>query len=139
MNVKIADIMVKNVITAGPHRRLEEVASIMTEKKIHSLPIVDGDGEVIGIVTTSDLAKGHSPDTKVKNILGDHVYCVPAYNDVHVVARIMRNHNIHHVVVQHDKEVVGIISSFDLLKLVEDHRFVMKNPPSHSKRENKRG
>ena len=41
----------------------------------------------------------------------------------------MRNHRIHHVVVTHEKKVVGILSAFDLLKLVEDHRFVMKSAP----------
>ena len=34
---------------------------------------------------------------------------------------------------------VGILSAFDLLKLVEDHRFTMKNPPTRSKKGNQRG
>jgi signal-transduction protein with cAMP-binding, CBS, and nucleotidyltransferase domain len=46
----------------------------------------------------------------------------------------MRNHHIHHVIVTHEQRIVGIISSFDLLKLVEDHRFVMKNAPTLSKK-----
>jgi signal-transduction protein with cAMP-binding, CBS, and nucleotidyltransferase domain len=46
----------------------------------------------------------------------------------------MRNHKIHHVIVTHEHHVVGVISAFDLLKLVEDHRFVAKNPPTASER-----
>ena len=46
----------------------------------------------------------------------------------------MRNHHIHHLVVTHEQKVVGMISAFDLLKLVESHRFVAKNPPTSSKR-----
>ena len=46
----------------------------------------------------------------------------------------MRNHNIHRVVVTHEKQVVGMLSAFDLLKLVEDHRYVAKNAPTQSKR-----
>jgi hypothetical protein len=38
------------------------------------------------------------------------------------------------VVVTHEKKVVGVLSSFDLLKLVEGHRFVAKNPPTESRR-----
>ncbi len=38
----------------------------------------------------------------------------------------MRKHKIHHVVVTHEQEVVGIISSFDLLELVENRRFEAK-------------
>jgi CBS domain-containing protein len=45
-----------------------------------------------------------------------------------VAARIMRNHKIHHLMVTDEKKLIGIISSFDLLKLVEGHRFEIKNP-----------
>ena len=62
------------------------------------------------------------------------VYVVPQYDDVSIAARVMRNHRIHHVVVTHEKKIVGILSAFDLLKLVEDHRFSMKNPPTRKRR-----
>ena len=38
----------------------------------------------------------------------------------------------------HEQKVVGLVSSFDLLKLVEEHRFTMKNPPAAPKRRPKR-
>ena len=66
--------------------------------------------------------------------MSDDVTVVPAYNNVEVAARIMRKRKIHHVVVTHEKKVVGIISSFDLLKLIEGHRFVAKDAPKPSKR-----
>lgn len=138
MNVKIADVMVSQVITVSPHHTLEEAQKIMQEKQIHSLPVIDKEGEAVGIITTSDFTKGYSPVASLWQIMTKHVYCVPAYNDVHIAARIMRNHKIHHVVVLDDKKVVGIVSSFDLLKLVEDHRFVMKNPPTPSRHSSKR-
>jgi signal-transduction protein with cAMP-binding, CBS, and nucleotidyltransferase domain len=46
----------------------------------------------------------------------------------------MRNHGIHRVVVTHEQKVVGVLSSFDLLTLVEDRRWVAKNPPTESQR-----
>ena len=42
----------------------------------------------------------------------------------------MRNHKIHHLAVTSEKKVVGIISSFGLMKLIEGKRFEMKNPPT---------
>jgi signal-transduction protein with cAMP-binding, CBS, and nucleotidyltransferase domain len=62
------------------------------------------------------------------------VHTIPQYDDVSTAARIMRNHRIHRVVVTHEQKVVGILSSFDLLKLVEGHRFVTKNAPTSSSR-----
>ena len=138
MNIKIADIMQKSVVTTVPHKSLGHVRDIMAKNQISSVPIVNTDNEPVGIITTSDLAKGHDEGTPISHIMPDHVYTVPAYNDVHIAARIMRNHHIHHVVVTHEHEIVGVISSFDLLELVEGHRFIMKNPPTRSSKGNKR-
>ena len=38
-------------------------------------------------------------------------------------ARIMRKHKIHHIVVTDQTKVVGIVSSLDLLGLVEKQKF----------------
>lgn len=138
MNIKIADIMQKSVVTTVPHKSLGHVRDIMAKNHISSVPVVNSENEVVGIITTSDLAKGHEDGTPVSQIMPEKVYSVPAYSDVHIAARIMRNHHIHHLVVTHENEIVGVLSSFDLLQLVEDHRFVYKNPPSDDKRGNKR-
>lgn len=130
--------MQKSVVTTVPHKSLGHVKDIMTKNRISSVPVINSDNEPVGIITTSDLAKGHDEGTPISHIMPDHVYTVPAYNDVHIAARIMRNHHIHHVVVTHEHEIVGVVSSFDLLQLVEEHRFVMKNPPTPSKKGNKR-
>ena len=66
----------------------------------------------------------------VSTLVHQNVYTVPAYNDISIAAKVMRKHKIHHVIVTHEKEVVGIISAFDLLKLMDDHKFTMKNPPT---------
>ena len=73
----------------------------------------------------------------MNEILPEHVYAVPAYNDASVAAKVMRKHHIHHLLVTHEKELVGIISSFDLLTLLDEHKFVMKNPPKKSKKKQK--
>lgn len=130
MNVKIADLMAKRVITAQPHHSVDHIRGIMERNRIHAVPIVGPDGEAAGIVTTADAARKLKGESPVKRIMSDRVFCVPAYNDVSKAARIMRKHKIHHVVVTHEKKVVGIISSFDLLKLVEGHRFAMKQAPA---------
>ena len=49
-------------------------------------------------------------------------------------ARMMRNHKIHHLVVTSEQQVIGMISSYDLLKLVEGRRFEMKNPSTPKSR-----
>lgn len=130
VNVKIADLMAKRVITAQPHHSVDHVRAVFERNRIHAVPIVGPEGEAAGIVTTADLARKLKGETPVRRVMTNRVYSVPAYNDVSAAARIMRKHRIHHVVVTHEKRIVGIISSLDLLKLVEGRRFVAKSAPA---------
>jgi CBS domain-containing protein len=114
------------------------VKKVMRDNKAGCMPVVNPDEEPIGVITTNDLMADFADGAKVSDHMTEKVYTVPQYNDVSVAARVMRNHKIHHVIVTHEKKVVGIISSYDLLKLVEDHRFVMKNAPNASKKKSER-
>ncbi len=106
----------------------------MGRNRFHAIPIVGTNGDPVGIVTTADLARRVKDESPVSRIMSEDVTVVPAYNNVEVAARIMRKRKIHHLVVTHEKKVVGIISSFDLLKLVEGHRYVAKGAAKSSKR-----
>ena len=66
--------------------------------------------------------------------MSDGVLTIPQYNDVSQAARTMRNHKIHHLIVTHEKKLVGVLSSFDLLQLVEGRRFEMKNKGTPKKK-----
>lgn len=134
MNVKIADVMAKRVISAQPHHTVEHVRGLLQRNRIHAVPVVGTDGEALGIVTSADLASDLKNGTPVRQFMTPDVRTVPAYNDASAAARAMRRHKIHHIVVTHEKRVVGMISSFDLLKLVEGHRFTAKAAPTASKR-----
>jgi CBS domain-containing protein len=135
MNVKVVDLMTESVVTTEPHASIDRVRRILQRNKVGAIPVVDTEGQPVGIVSATDLLPSLKPDSPVSTIMSEKVYTVPKYDDVSVAARIMRNHKIHRVVVTHEQKVVGVISSFDLLELVESHRWVAKNPPSKSQRQ----
>jgi CBS domain-containing protein len=134
LSVKVNELMAQNVVTAQPHHTVDHVRKLLERNHIHAVPVVDGEGRAVGIVSTTDLIGEHKNGTPVSQLMTPKVLTVPLYEDVHIAARVMRNHQIHRVVVTHEQKVVGILSAFDLLKLVEDHRFVMKNPPTRKRR-----
>lgn len=134
MNAKIADLMSEAVVTTEPHVSVDRVRRILQRNKVSALPVVDSDGEPVGIVSATDLVPGLKAESPIRTVMTETVYTVPKYDDVSVAARIMRKHHIHRVVVTHEKQVVGVISAFDLLELVEGHRWVPKNPPSEPRR-----
>ena len=53
--IKARDLMKAPVITVLPDHTVEEAAAILLEKKIAGLPVVDEKGQVVGIITRSDL------------------------------------------------------------------------------------
>lgn len=134
MTVKIADLMAKRVISSRPHQTVGHVRDMMSRNRVHSVPIVGPENEPVGMVTTTDLARRVKDTSPVSRIMTRDIVVVPAYNDVSVAARVMRKHKIHHVIVTHEKQVVGLISSFDLLKLIEGKRFAVSNAPTPSKK-----
>jgi CBS domain-containing protein len=134
MNVKVNELMTESVVTAEPHQSIEHVRSMLERNKISAVPVVDSDGKPVGIVSQTDLVHDLKPGAPVSTIMTEKVYTVPQYDNVNIAARVMRNHKIHRVVVTHEQKVVGMLSAFDLLKLVEGHRFVAKNAPTRSKR-----
>ena len=138
MNTKVADLMVESVITTHQHQTIGHIKQIMKKNKVSSLPIVSANDEVEGIITFRDLTNEISDETQVRLIMSKEVLTIPKYSGIHIAARIMRNHHIHHLIVTHEKKIVGVLSSFDLLTLVEDHRFVMKNGPTKSSKKKSR-
>ena len=139
MNIRIADIMTKRVVVAQPHHTIGHVRQLMERNRIGALPVVGPDNEALGIVTSSDLLRRHKDESPCSRIMSDGVRAVPAYNEVSVAARIMRKHKIHHVVVTKEKKVVGMISSFDLLKLVDGNRFQLRQAPTPARNKKRRG
>ncbi len=54
--VTLRDVMTKSVITVEGDSRIRDTARIMVDKKIHGLPVMDGEN-IVGIITETDLFK----------------------------------------------------------------------------------
>lgn len=56
----VEDIMQRHVVTVRPETRLSEAVSLLLRRGLRSLPVIDGDGCVLGIVTDGDLLRNTS-------------------------------------------------------------------------------
>lgn len=54
---KLKDVAVKNVVTALPNETVGIVAERLSKKGISALPVVDGKGQVLGIITAEDISR----------------------------------------------------------------------------------
>lgn len=55
-DTKIREIMTTQIFFADPQQSIQECMSIMTEKRVRHLPVMDGD-QLIGIISIGDLVK----------------------------------------------------------------------------------
>jgi CBS domain-containing protein len=53
----VGEVMSKNPITISPDKSLKEAAKIMHDRKIHRLPVLDSNNQVIGILTRGDIIR----------------------------------------------------------------------------------
>jgi CBS domain-containing protein len=47
--------MTRNPVTISPEATIGQAAQVMLEHKISGLPVVDREGQVVGIITESDI------------------------------------------------------------------------------------
>jgi CBS domain-containing protein len=56
--VEASEVMTRQPIHVAPSTSLREAARLMLDHKIGCLPVVDGSGAMVGLVTDSDLLRG---------------------------------------------------------------------------------
>lgn len=55
--LRVKEIMTKDVVTVTKETTVAELAKIFAEQHISSLPVLDGAGKLVGIVTETDLVE----------------------------------------------------------------------------------
>lgn len=67
----VDEVMTKeNIITTSQTTDLDEAAQILQQHKIEKLPVVDGEGHLIGLVTYKDITKAKDKPMACKDSLG---------------------------------------------------------------------
>jgi CBS domain-containing protein len=54
-SAKVGDVMTKRVVTISSEEEISKAARIMADEKINRLPVVDENGELVGIITRGDV------------------------------------------------------------------------------------
>jgi len=65
--VKLAEICSRDLTTLSPTDRVEDAVTLMREKAIRRLPVVDG-GKPVGMVSLGDLAVERDPHSALSDI-----------------------------------------------------------------------
>ena len=147
--MKAADVMVTNVISVTPDVLVQDVAYILLSNRISAVPIVDDDGELLGIVSEGDLmrraetgtgrhrpwwlamltgrdiraldyAKEHS--RRITDVMTSKVVTATPDTPLRDIATLLEKNGIKRVPIVKDGKMVGIVSRANLLQALASSR-----------------
>lgn len=125
--IRCRDIMTSSVTTASLGNTLREVAAMMREGDMGSVPVVE-EGKLVGIVTDRDIvvravAEGKGPETSVAEAMTTDIFSVKPDDFAFEAVRLMGDKQVRRIpVVDDDGKLAGIIAMADVALEMEDER-----------------
>jgi CBS domain-containing protein len=119
-------------VTVSPETPVKDAAQVLVERDFSALPVVDGDGALVGIVTEADLIRLEGPDPRaqlraggrgpapatVAEVMSPDVITVEAGADLSVAADLMIQAAVKHLPVVVGSRLVGILSRHDIVRVI---------------------
>ena len=131
----VREYMTPDPFTITADVSVPQALHLMRDKKVRRLPVLDGRGKLVGIVSDKDLLHASpSPATslavwemnellaklKVEKVMTREVISVSGDTPLEEAARIMSDRKIGGMPVMEDQSLVGIITETDLFKVLLD-------------------
>jgi len=125
--MKVKDLMSKELIVAYVPSTVREALKILAKHNVSGMPVLKkGTRRLAGVVTRSDIFR--NPDEEqLAMVMNSNPHTIGEDDDIEEAARIFYENRIHGLpVLDKERNLVGIISPTDLLKLIEekDNRYV---------------
>ncbi|WP_243666687.1 CBS domain-containing protein [Vulcanisaeta sp. JCM 16159] len=117
--VKVETLMSKNVITIKHDSSLKDAAKIFAERKIRALPVIDDEGRIVGLITTSEVSKAYYEgdlNARIEDYMRRDVPTVDKEADIYDAMRLMTVNKIGRLIVVSGGKPVGIITRTDILQ-----------------------
>ena len=121
MNEPLSSIMKTNLITVTPENTLRDAYNLLRSKRIHHLPVVEGE-KLVGILTTYDIFKMETDpadyvNTKVKDVMTTKLATLGPNDKVGSAVLVFVENLFHAVpIVDAAGNAVGIVTTLDVMK-----------------------
>jgi len=128
--MRVGDLMQGNVKTVGPEAALNEAVVSLTDSHISALAVVDGTGRMVGVISSTDIltSEAEAQDAVerealfeqmvVRDIMTPRPLTVSPEADVREAAQQMLYADVHRLFVTSDEQVIGVISTTDIMRAV---------------------
>lgn len=133
-----ADLMTTPVVTIADTASLVAADRMMVHNRLSCLPVVDRDGKAIGVVSRTDVIRVGRVEAKamwtdrphlldladqqIKDVMTPGLVTAAPRDTVAKVARLMTHKGVHRVFVEKGGDILGVVSTRDLMRLVRERR-----------------
>lgn len=140
--MKVSDVMTRGVISVPPAMPLRDVARLLNEHRISGLPVVDDNGDLVGVISEADLlvkqlsrpvsrrlpmewiiGERHDPAelrrraaTTAAEAMSSPAITVDADRPLREAAALMIDRAVNRLPVVADGKVIGIVTRADLVR-----------------------
>ena len=135
----VRDHMDKKVPTVRPEAEILEAIEYLLKKRVTGAPVVDDAGSVIGMLTEKDCLKliakgsdGNLPRGRVSEFMTTEVTTISPDMDVYYVAGLFLNYEFRRFPVVEDGRLVGAITRFDILRVMQTYMRRLRGVPVRS-------
>lgn len=123
----IEAIMSTDLITIGPTASLADARSLMQTNRIHHLPVVADDGELVGLVTLTNVlaatdsflreddSRIHATEIRIEDVMVKDIATVDERASLRTAALFIEKHKIGCLPVLADGKLKGIITDSDFV------------------------
>lgn len=133
IRITVRDLMTEQLFTVGPHDDLATVRDLMVEHRVRHIPVVEADGNLVGLVTHRDLLR-HSlieqedipgyveeavlEQVEVCEVMTSSPDVVTADADIREAAQVMLDRKYGCLPVVEGKRLIGILTEADFVRLM---------------------
>ncbi|MBE0598942.1 MAG: CBS domain-containing protein [Desulfuromonadales bacterium] len=144
--LKAKDIMTTQVYTVAEETGVDELARLFSDTGVDTLPVVDGEGKLLGVVSQTDLVEQDKPlhiptvitifdwvlyleseknfkeevdritAQTVKDLCTREVITCTPETPVSDIAALMVEHGVHLIPVLEDGRVIGVVARLDIIR-----------------------
>lgn len=128
--MRVADLMQRNVKTVAADATIAEAVSALADAHVSGLPVVDGTGKMVGVITTTDILEAEAETeesgarerlfeaTEVSEIMTRQPRVIGPAADLRAAAQQMLRQDVHRLFVEEHGQLVGVISQTDIVRAV---------------------
>ncbi|MFI7535811.1 CBS domain-containing protein [Streptosporangium sp. NPDC049376] len=126
MRVTVKDVMTRRVVSVTEGTCFKDIAETLLEHGVSAVPVLDGDGHVVGVVSEADLVRRERFRTgsprpgreTARDLMSAPAVTVPVDAPVVTAGRLMEHHGVKRLpVTDGHGHLAGIVSRCDLLKV----------------------